>query len=90
MELALFFSTILMEQHKSLMNIVLPQLPQNEAIVGDMLVRPSHNNLPNLEFMTTFTLRSSRLNNLVSMFNKELGFWVKPRSNTWFSRLLVE
>lgn len=33
---------------------------------------------------------SFRLNNLVSMYDEVLGFWVEPRSTTRFSRFLVE
>jgi hypothetical protein len=36
------------------------------------------------------SLHTFRLWNVFSMFDEELGYWVKPRSTTWFSRFLLK
>jgi len=42
-----------------------------------------------MDAMTCTTLIHYRLWNVLPFFDEELGFWVKPRFTTWFSRFLL-
>jgi hypothetical protein len=42
----------------------------------------------NVDHVTLAALHHFRLCNVFSLFDQELGFWVKPRSTTWFSKFL--
>jgi hypothetical protein len=39
---------------------------------------------------TAASLHTFRLWNVFTMFDVDLGYWIKPRSTTWFSRFLFE
>jgi hypothetical protein len=41
------------------------------------------------DHITSAALHHFRLCNVFSLFDQELGFWVKPRSTTWFSKFLL-
>jgi hypothetical protein len=41
------------------------------------------------EHVTAAALHHFQLCNVFTLFNEELGFWVKPRSTTWFSKFLL-
>jgi hypothetical protein len=45
---------------------------------------------PNMATMNVSSLHTYRLCNLFFVFNEDLGYWVKPRSTTWFTRFLME
>jgi len=44
----------------------------------------------NANLVTSAALNSFRLCTSVHVLGDDLGFWVKPRSTTWFSRFLLE
>jgi len=55
------------------------------TIIGDILEEPVHD--PLLDMSTA--LMNFRLCTLFHLFEDDMGFWVKPRSTTWFSRFLI-
>jgi hypothetical protein len=65
----------------------------NEDLESDLqeLSLPSHlvTNSDVLDFSAA-SLHTFRLWNVFMMFDADLGYWVKPRSTTWFSRFLLE
>jgi hypothetical protein len=43
-----------------------------------------------VDVVTHATLHNFRICNIFSLLDDDLGFWVKPRSTTWFSRFLLD
>ena len=41
------------------------------------------------QHVTAVALHHFRVTNVLSLFDADLGFWVKPRSTTWFSQFLL-
>lgn len=55
------------------------------AIVGTFLGPMQDSNT-----MFTVGLNNYRICTMFTMFDADLGFWVRPPSTTWFSRFLLE
>ena len=54
-------------------------------MAGDLMA-PSHD----AQTLLSLCLNHYRFSTLYPMLDEELGFWVRPRSTTWFSRFLLE
>ena len=55
------------------------------GVVGT-LMGPRHDS----HALFTAGLHNYRLCTMFQMFDEDLGYWVRPRSTTWFSRFLLD
>jgi hypothetical protein len=53
-------------------------------------VRECEENVQNMNLVAAVTLHCFRNLNLQFLFADDFGFWVKPRSTTWFSRFVID
>jgi hypothetical protein len=49
-----------------------------------------HDRLEDISTITSSVLYNFRLGKIFVVFYKDLGWWVKPRSTTWFYKFLIE
>lgn len=54
------------------------------------IVHSKHGSNHDAESIMRDTLHNYRLCTSFSCFDDDIGFWMKPRSTTWFSRFLLE
>jgi len=79
--------------HEPLCSNFIPLGPEAEedsedpfaGVVGT-LIGPQHDS----HALFTAGLHNYRLCTMFQMFDEDLGYWVRPRSTTWFSRFLLE
>jgi hypothetical protein len=60
----------------------------SDDAMTDVLIE--HHGVLDMATVTTSTLHTYCLCHLFSFFNEDLGYWIKPRSTTWFTRFLME
>lgn len=70
-----------------------PMLDDSDEYCEDPLASIVHGlegSVQDTESILRETLHNYRLCTTYSYFDEDVGFWVKPRSTTWFSRFLLE
>jgi hypothetical protein len=79
-----------LNSHRALEQTVHMDTDKDSEVLPDLWYNAGHVSSADAEHITTVALHNFRLCNVFSLFDKDLGYWVKPRSTTWFSRFLLE
>jgi hypothetical protein len=66
------------------------QIEDPESALQELPLSYEHDRNSDVLDFSTASLHTFRLWNIFTMFDANLGYWVKPRSTTWFSRFLLE
>jgi hypothetical protein len=88
-----FTSTLLLLLLTANRALEVPVCPSSEEDEADQLgsyITDSTQPLFDTEKVTAAALYNFKLCNVFALFDDDLGFWVKPRSTTWFSKFLLE
>jgi hypothetical protein len=80
---------LLLNAHNALGPILECQREEDHVVFPNVFIPSSQECISDAEHIATATLHSFKLCSLFSLFDEDLGFWVKPRSTTWFSRFLL-
>ena len=87
-----FFPTLLLlllNAYAALVHSPRSQIQEDQAISPHAVSLVSHESIVDADQLVAIVLHSFRLCNLFTLFDEDLGYWVKSRSTTWFSWLLV-
>lgn len=81
---------LLMETHQRLLDSALPEIAAQ--VPPDFTVVNSFTNFAadNVEDLSMVALHHFRIWSTMNFLDEDMGYWVKPRSTTWFSRFLIE
>jgi hypothetical protein len=80
---------LLLNAHNALGPILECQREEDHVVFPNVFIHGSQECISDAEHIATAALHSFKLCSLFSLFDEDLGFWVKPRSTTWFSRFLL-
>jgi hypothetical protein len=89
----LSFSSTLLLLFLSAHNVLAPSLEfksdEDPVFFPEAFLPSSEDCISDADQIAVAALHNFRLCNLFSLLDEDLGFWVKPRSTTWFSQFLL-
>lgn len=89
LSMATVMLVLLLNTHRALSMITSDCSDDETSPDRDMTLINMETGSSAVDAMTRATLMHYRLWNTIPFFDEDLGFWVKPRSTTWFSRFLL-
>jgi hypothetical protein len=76
---------LLLSSYRALHDYLVHGIDDEGDFSDDLVSGPSQDSIMDADQISAAALHTLRICSLFSLLDEDLGFWVKPRSTTWFS-----